>query len=370
MSGSLASDGKGDRDVISAFLELSVPLAQQMEAGLTTRFDDYSDFGSATSYGISYLYSPVSVLKLRANYGTSFKAPPLAYLYNKTDGGYLDVNDPKFCNSGTPAADQTCQGRTSYATYVNLAGNKELQEETAQAYNFGFILEPADFLSFSADVWDVQIKDIQNSEDLAELVQKEIEGADLGASTVTRVNDPEDPLLGKISRIDNSYYNLGTLRTRGIDLEANFDWKFDTTRTGVDVQYSNVLSRREKRTLNSEETEKVGRFGLPRYKTKTTLWGQWGDHRVSLDGITTGRMENFSFDSDPTYGYIDPFTRYDLTYTWNHQWNGSVSLGVYNLADDITGLYLRDRQTGEKSFDDLNGDPYGRQFLLMVRQKI
>jgi len=366
--GSVNSDGKGDRDVSSAFLEVNLPIATRTELGLAGRLDNYNDFGSTFNYASSLGYSPFTFLKLRANYGTSFKAPSLSMLYDKSSGGYLGVTDLKYCDLSKGPDNPCGQNGESYSVYVNNPGNVDLNEETAVAYNVGFILQPVEFFDFTADYWAAKIDGMHDQESLSTIVEREILGQPIGSSQVIRVTDPNRSDFGKISRIENSYTNLGTMTTSGFDLESNFNWNISATDMNLRSRYSNMLSRKEQVASGSPNEEFVGAYGVPRYRTSNTFGVKNGNHRWSLDSLTIGRMESSQFDRDPTYGYIKEFTRFDTTYSWNHPWNGTVSLGVFNLENKIGGLHETNRDTGAVSYSGNNYDALGRRFYVALRQ--
>ncbi|HYX37201.1 MAG TPA: TonB-dependent receptor [Oligoflexus sp.] len=368
--GSMNSDGKGERDVTSAFVEVNLPVAPRTEVGLAGRLDNYNDFGSTFNYASSIGYSPFTFLKLRTNYGTSFKAPSLSMLYDKSSGGYLRVTDTQYCNINLGADNPCGEDAQSYSVYVNNPGNIDLEEETAVAYNFGFILQPAEFFDFTADYWAAKIEGMHDQESLNTIVERSIAGQPIGSSQVIRVEDPNRADAGKISRIERSYANIGTMTTSGFDLESNFNWNVTSTRMNFRTRYSNVISRKEQVASGAPNEEFVGSYGVPRYRRSSTLSARNGGHVVSLDALTIGRMESSEFDDDPTYSYIKAFTRYDTTYSWDHPWNGTLSLGVFNLENKIGGLHTTDRERGLVSYGSNNYDALGRRFYVALRQRM
>jgi iron complex outermembrane recepter protein len=84
-----------DRDVVSAFAEVAVPivaadmdipLMRQIDLSLAARYDDFSDVGDTTNpkYGINW--DLMTGLRLRANYAESFVAPPIAVIGDESQG--------------------------------------------------------------------------------------------------------------------------------------------------------------------------------------------------------------------------------------------------------------------------------------------
>ena len=84
-----------DRDIVSAFAEVAVPLVSpdmeipglyQIDLSLAARYDDFSDVGDTTNpkYGINW--NITKGLRVRANYAESFVAPPIAVIGDATQG--------------------------------------------------------------------------------------------------------------------------------------------------------------------------------------------------------------------------------------------------------------------------------------------
>ena len=100
------------RLVRSGFFELAVPMmgppagsaANRLDLSLAGRYDSYSDVGSTFNPKVGFSWRPLSLIKLRGNWGTSFRAPPF-FLSNRDQVGDVQidkgVNDPK---SSDPAA--------------------------------------------------------------------------------------------------------------------------------------------------------------------------------------------------------------------------------------------------------------------------
>ncbi len=360
--GSYASDGYGKRDTTSAFAELDLPFYKSLDAGIAGRFDHYSDFGDTFNFGANVVESPIDQIKLRGSVGSGFRAPTLAEVFNRNSGGYLTVTDPVYCNNTVPADNPCGNNGKVYSTYVNSPGNPDLKEETSLSYALGFVLEPHPFYTVSFDYWATSIKDIIGQESLDELIKKEIAGQSLGSSTINRGDD------GKIGSIDNSYANLGTLKSKGYDIASKLNITTGPVNYGLDSSYSRVLSQKGKPTKTDPEREYVGAFGVPRYRLSNSLFMNTDKHRFSFDTLTIGRQESGYFDTDPTFGYISPETVYSVSYAYNYMKTGTLTLGVYNIEDRITSLYVADKETRDVGYLGSTTDVRGRQFQIGIRQ--
>ena len=84
-----------DRDIVSAFAEVAVPLVSEdmdipvlhkIDLSLAVRYDDFSDVGDTTNpkYGINW--NLTEGFRIRANYAESFVAPPIAVIGDASQG--------------------------------------------------------------------------------------------------------------------------------------------------------------------------------------------------------------------------------------------------------------------------------------------
>lgn len=101
-----------DRDIVSAFAEVAVPviapemsfpLMRKVDLSLAVRYDDFSDVGETTNpkYGINW--ELVEGLRIRGNYAESFVAPPMAVIGDPSQGylyssGSVGVPNPSTLN--------------------------------------------------------------------------------------------------------------------------------------------------------------------------------------------------------------------------------------------------------------------------------
>lgn len=151
------------RKIYSAFGELYVPVfgADNRTGGLYSldltaaiRLDDYNDVGSTWNPKFGLNWAPTEWLKLRASYGTSFRAPTLVDNDPNSQAGHL----PFTIDGGSidPALCPTCDGtnRTIYYALGGAAGN--LTPENSESWSVGFeIAPPTNGLRLSATYWNV-----------------------------------------------------------------------------------------------------------------------------------------------------------------------------------------------------------------------
>jgi iron complex outermembrane recepter protein len=176
-----------DRDIVSAFAEVAVPLVSpemdipglyQIDLSLAARYDDFSDVGDTTNpkYGINW--NITKGFRVRGNYAESFVAPPIAvmgdpsqgYLYaSGSVGGTGTLNVPVAAypnvvnvpgavvpNTTTPctAAAVTCTiGQNGTAMRRQLGGAfSQMGPQFGESYSFGIDFAPGFLEGFRSGV--------------------------------------------------------------------------------------------------------------------------------------------------------------------------------------------------------------------------
>ncbi len=62
----------------------AMPGVRSLNVDVAGRYDEYSDVGITRNPKIGIDWSPVEDMKLRASYGTSFRAPTIAQIYGNS----------------------------------------------------------------------------------------------------------------------------------------------------------------------------------------------------------------------------------------------------------------------------------------------
>jgi iron complex outermembrane receptor protein len=167
-----------ERDIVSAFAELAVPLVSsdmdipglyQIDLSVAARYDDFSDVGDTTNpkYGINW--NITKGLRIRGNYAESFVAPPIAvigdasqgYLYasgSVTSTGTLNVPVAHYpdvvnvpgaveVNTNIPcsASSVSCTiGQNNSAMRRQLGGGfSQMGPQFGESYSFGIDFAPS-----------------------------------------------------------------------------------------------------------------------------------------------------------------------------------------------------------------------------------
>ena len=225
------------RHVDSLFSQLVLPLAGRspsakgapgLELSLSGRYEHYTDFGNTFNPMADIRWMPLRVLKLRASWGRSFRAPTLDDLYDTSQDIAASVllPDPK-----SPT------GRS--LVLVQQGSNPALRQETARTWTAGFDVAPP-YLGGSTLSLTYYSIDYDNR--IAQPAAGDPFGIlELGnewASVITR--NPTQAQIAAICNgpvyqgsaasclasapaaiIDGRLANLASTRTAGLDLEAH-----------------------------------------------------------------------------------------------------------------------------------------------------
>lgn len=278
--------GSSSRDTYAGFAEIAlpiisgdmqVPMVEQLGLTLAGRYDHYDDFGSSYNGQYGLEWRPVSVLLLRASYGTSFRAPALFDLSRAPSQGTGTSLDPR---------------RNETATYVTqLGGNPDLRPEEAQSLSYGFVFEPRLLggARISGTYWRIDQDERTNVLQPIAILNNEALFPERVVRDAPTAADLSAGLPGRLLRIDSTTVNFGRLKTSGIDLDAYITIRTAYGRFTPSVAATWVESFETADFPNSPPTERVGianfNGSIPRWRSTAQL--QWSLGGVSLSA--TGR---------------------------------------------------------------------------------
>jgi len=152
------------RSVNAAFVELSLPFAENVETQIALRYEDYGgNIGGDLSPKVALSWRPTEELLLRGSYSQSFRAPNIGVVNQAFEAFGTTVQDPlrnqKVRAGLLPATDENAIANSSYTAG---SPNPNLGNETADTFNLGFQWTPGGSLegvSVGADVWRFEVSD-------------------------------------------------------------------------------------------------------------------------------------------------------------------------------------------------------------------
>jgi outer membrane receptor protein involved in Fe transport len=365
------------QDVYALFAELAVPLAEDVEAQLALRYEDYgSQIGDTIDPKVAVIWSATDNVALRASASTTFRAPSLHQRFNR-ETALLPLSDvPK--GGGTPS--------TGYKG-AEATGNPNLEPESATTYNIGLVLTPAEVFNLTLDYWNIDFEDVIVVE--VPQIKVDIENAtcvnrtadcrdpDILRNALTG-EDPNDNLAhsGEISKVITRFVNAPSIEIDGMDLGATLT--FDTDRglftLGLEASrifhydISGVPAFRNGSvttvTLDAAGSRNEANFAPPVPQTRINTWlnynrGKHGARMVARyisaydDDKTPGRIYNYEIDSWMTV---------DLHYSYAFDDRTTFAFNITNVADRKPPFADQDL-----NFDARTHSPFGRMYQVVLR---
>ena len=380
------------RKVDSFYGELFVPLFgaanampgfERLELNAAVRHDKYSDVGGTTNPKFGINWEPVRGVKLRASYGTSFRAPTIPEIYGNSN----NIFGQSYQN---PAGGAPLQG------YALSGPNLDLKPETATTWSVGADFDPTPNLHFGVTYWDVKYENqvLANLSNLTILGSEAqyagtgiiLRGADasrrareLLAQGVTLAGgsfpggDPANVILF----VDGRSQNLGVSITRGVDFTGT--WNKDLgEHDAVAVNLSGTYLTKYLIAVTPEAPLVDRRnviFNPLKFKARASV--TWDHGPVSARVLVThvGGYENNL--SNPVQSVSD-YTPVDLTVSWRigdasatgfFDKGMTLGLEVRNLFDvDPPYVNLAPNGNGGGGYDATASDPTGRLFAVSLRK--
>jgi outer membrane receptor protein involved in Fe transport len=263
----------GDLDVKEVFAETVVPLAEDLpflhslDVNGAVRVTDYSTSGSVTTWKVGANWEPVEGVRFRATRSRDIRAPNIVELFTSPVLSTAGVVDP--VTNTSPI----------FQTYS--LGNPKLRPERANTTSAGVVVQPAfaPGLQFAVDYYKIDIASAISTITLQNIVDRCLLGNQELCALITRTD-------GVITRIDNPYLNLQSLKTDGLDLELSYS---------LPVSGGTASARLLANRVFSYETSD-GITAIERAGDITAAQPKW-----TGNATFNYRLDRFNFAADVTY---------------------------------------------------------------------
>lgn len=408
-TGDLAGQGgatlptRGGYNVKEIFFEGRLPLVEgrrgaeaiTVEAGY--RYSDYNVGFETDTYKFGADWAPMPGLRFRGSYARAVRAPSVGELFSPATVLLDGTTDP--CD-GTPTAtlEQCMRTGMTPEQYGNvpenpaaqynglLGGNPNLQPESSDTISFGVVFQPSFVpgLSVSLDYFDIEVEDAISS----------LVGGNANAYINQCIATGDPIFCDKIHRdasgslwltpngyIEDTSENIGFLGVKGIDIQANYTFRFgDGHRLGL-----NMVGTRLKEAV-TELVKGIGTFdclglyggtcGIPTFKWRHQLRADWQTPWRGLDVSATWRY----FDSvrvettspnpqlqgevprtDARFGSVSYL---DVSAAMTFIDNYTLRIGVNNLLDRDPPLVGQDNCPA----GSCNGNTFAQVYDVLGRQ--
>lgn len=372
-AGLTGTEGSGDRSRTAIALEFAIPVLDNLDINLAARYDRYNDdtdVGGAPTYQIGVQYRPVDELLLRANWGTTFRAPDLHNVFKDPSGSYSSVEDFTLKASCDALAAGNLDGilipdanldslaltcdpelfQASYSSFNVQSGEKRLKEETGESLTVGFVWQPIDDLSLTFDLYKILMEDAVTSYPKDRLMRQERDclagdedpNSALCVSTFARIDRRGDTGLNssyKVEQVFSSFINAAMREQTGFDFQLQYKYETDKYGTfGIKTEYSHVL-KTENQWFIGDEIDEDFRDNYEdnsefRSKLSTVLSYEYDQWLLTLVQYRYGSIPNDVDVNDWTQveeKRYKPWFNYNLGVNYSFNDDHLLRLGVNNL---------------------------------------
>ena len=306
--GLTGTGGGGERDRYALGVEFAIPLLDTLQVSVAGRYDQYDDItdvDDAFTYNLGLEYRPTDRILLRGSYATSFRAPDMHFVFADPSGFFTTAVDQYLCRRdepGVPFSECTYDAENFFGT---RAGNPDLEEEEGESITLGFVVEPIDNLTITADWWQVDLDNIVVDNPITRLLETEAD-CRLGLNdintgecqdAISRVTrNPADGSLNseRIAQVDTGPINAANNKVTGID--ASLDYGYETDGIGTfsfELGWTHVLDD-DFSVFPEDPVDNVRDQSINwRSRVRGTLGWQYGDFRATLFGERFGSTRSY-----------------------------------------------------------------------------
>ncbi|HEY2707195.1 MAG TPA: TonB-dependent receptor [Caulobacteraceae bacterium] len=371
--------GPDERLVLAAFGELRAPIVgpdnavpgiERLEFSVAGRVEQYPNFGIAANPKLGLLWSPLTGVKARATWGTSFRAPELTELFQPSAIG----------------PDILPKGGTSEIVLLLTGGNRNLKPETASSWTAGVDLTPPQIpgLTLSATWFDIRftnqigvpvaqnLNNALNSPAYASFITAldPTNAADLAkvAALLAASTSPNASLFPPSAYafiVNGEEVNTGGLLERGLDLSGGYDLRLgDEDRLTLSAEGTLLFDYVQQVTPNSVPNSLLNTGGEPAsLRGRASAAWTRGPVQATLSVNYVGGYRDIVLDRA-----VASWTTADLQILWRPTniralTKTSLALNILNIADSSPPFYETPLGTG---YDPANANPLGRVVSLQL----
>jgi iron complex outermembrane receptor protein len=381
------------RNVDSAYTEfyipvvgnsMSVPGIKKLELTAAVRQDKYTIIGNTTNPKFGLNWVPVDSLKVRASYGTSFRAPLISEIYGNSRGLFGQ-------NYQNPA------GGAQILGFALSGQNLDLKPEKARTWTAGVDWTPAEDTKVALTYFNIKYEN-QVTNYLSNLSVLTLEsdfagtgvilrGAEAGARVQTENVTNGVPLLAgsfpggnpanAVLFVDGRNRNLGTSLMDGIDFQYQQRWQ--TTKEGafkINLDGTYLTKFDAAVTSQGRRVDRLNTIYNPlKFRARGSL--TW-DYGTVSSRMTINYVNSYDNNNVTPIQKVGTYTPIDLAVTLHGDdvsWLGafgkgfSVGLEATNVFDKKPP-YVNVGQSGNGGggFDPTAASPIGRLIGVRVQK--
>lgn len=370
----------------------SLPGLRRLEANVSARYSDYSDFGSSFDPKIGILYSPAEGLNLRGSYSTSFKAPALGRV------GAIDLGASLFRTSfifpifGLTPADPSLAD----VILLTVSGtDNDLDPETSRAFTLGADLSRSwgdQRFSASATWFDINYRNRLGNVpipgnvihfDAINIAFDDPTAFPAGSFTFQPSPEEVDSLLASLETPFLNPFGLDPYQTfflsrlliitntsrtiaRGLDFRMSYSRPVGNGTLNVGIDGTYLRDFRRQAAATTPPVQQINSLYQP---VDLKLRGQLAYSGRNLSAaMFVNYVDSYKVNRNPGAASIDSWTTFDVTATFDTRddlgppllRNTALRLSVSNLFDEDPPRTPFVSNLRVDGYDPTNASPLGR----------
>lgn len=367
-----AQNSGGSYDVFELFGEVGttliedVPFIDELRLELAGRFSKYSNIGSVYTYAINGFWSPIEDVRFRGTYSRAVRAPNISELFAPPQAAFFRPFDPcdqteidRLVADGNPnvqnriancRADGIPQGFSdplSARFAGTISGNADLDEETADTYTAGVVLQPRFIpgLSITADYYNIAIEDAISTVAAQDVVDNCYDSTTFPndfCNSFTRNRDPSSAQFLGFNSLTLQTINFVGIETAGVDASVTYRTSIGAHRLGLSATGSWV----DKLDFFFDPTDltaidpELGELQRPEWSGRATATYGFGDFNLNYTLSYLGQQALRSVEIETIDAQFGPAGL--AGETWTHSVGANYTFtdlglevfgGINNLSD-------------------------------------
>jgi iron complex outermembrane receptor protein len=349
--GTEAVSAFGSRDQHAAYVEFSIPVADNFELQLAGRYDNYSDFGSTTNPKIAVQWGISDEVTARGSWSTGFRAPSLAQI-----GLGPSEKSDFLVDSYRCTADNLDCGKLDYNFL--FAGNPNLEAEESETWNLGMIWAPSQQFDIGFDIFNI----LQENK-IDALQNKDLYAAncnDQNSTICLRTAPQAGQTFGSIDVIQSAFINIGSQEVQGVDLSTHYGLELDNYGdVKFGIEYSYLISFEKE--IDNKTIDYTGEYEYPQHRWLATTNWNMDDFAANVNFSYIGEFEDFNKTRT-----VDAQLLVDMSGSYRFNDTVKLTLGVNNLFDEEPSFAIGDGDADLYGYAMGVHNPLGRYIYTKV----
>ena len=398
-----SGNSTGYYNVREAYAELflpvlaNLPLVHSLNFDAGVRYSKYSLFGNTTRGSFKVEYRPIADLLVRGTYAQIFRAPTITDISAAPTANAPTLND--ICNGYTgvataqyPNLPSACVGVPTNGSFAEpqnqitgiLTSNRNLKPETGYVDTFGIVFDPsfANGLSMSADYWSYTVNELITTLDPNYAIQQCGKTGAAEFCSLAHRYPITSPVAGEFIYMAQPTFNLGTLKTDGVDFSVHYaikgtpvgDFSITADETHL-MSWTNTPSPgAAPQQIAGQYDKQFGFYGKDR-GTLSLGWSGWGAQALLSVRYISGVQIPLTNCCDAAGNFIgwhlSSVKYFDLTGGYTIKATGTqLRAGILNLADKTPPIAgINSFGAGSAVTDIFDYDTIGRRLFIGFTQK-